>query len=93
MEDFKNVAPCVGAWIETFWRLPLRRKRPSLPAWERGLKRRSGVYLNCSSRPIVVHGQRRVDFLAHGFNAIMRHNLQHLHVGQGVHCRATPIDV
>ena len=51
------------------------------------------MYLNRGARSVVVHGQRRVDFFAHAFKSVMRHNLQHLHVWQGVHCRAAPVDV
>ena len=32
------VAPHVGAWIETFYRLDLAVEGLSLPMWERGLK-------------------------------------------------------
>ena len=33
-----NVAPRVGAWIETPWTSRVSARRTSLPAWERGLK-------------------------------------------------------
>ena len=39
-EDTGEVAPCVGAWIETVQNIRTSiRKLKSLPAWERGLKR------------------------------------------------------
>ncbi len=33
-----SVTPCVGVWIEIYWRRKRRAGRVSLPAWECGLK-------------------------------------------------------
>ena len=43
MKPLSEVAPFVGAWIETLLRLFYNEHCASLPSWERGLKQISNV--------------------------------------------------